>query len=139
MAQSRVKYIETYPAQIERIFSSGEEYSTFLKQRFDEVTKQLDLFNPHSKFRYHNWKHSTIKLNKDGMPRKYNPASHLQTKKSRKKQQEKFKEYMERVKKEHEQRRLQKQKLDEETYVQAIKVLIENNIDLNRLDIRIKR
>src|SRR3972149_11235094 len=102
MTQSRVKYIETYPAQIEKIFSSGEEYHQFFKKRFDEVCNLLDLFKANSKYNYYDWKHKTIKLNKDGTPRKYYDAKHLQTKKSREKQQLKFKEHLEKVKKENE-------------------------------------
>lgn len=138
MVGQQIRYIEEYPEKIDVVLSS-EEYNIFSKKRFDEVCNTLDLFKPDSKYNYSDWKHKAIKLNKDGTPRKYYGAKHLQTKKSREKQRLKFNEHLERVRKENEIRRLQKQKIDLKTYEKAIKILIENEIDLNRLNIKIKR
>ena len=138
MARQHVRYIEEYPEKMD-VVMSNERYNLFFKKRFDEICKILDLFKPDSKYNYYDWKHKTTKINKDGTPRKYYGANHLQTKKSKEKQKLKFREHLEKVRKESEIRRLQKQKIDLETYKQAIKILIQHNIDLNRLDIKIKR
>lgn len=92
-----------------------------------------------SDYKYSDWKHQSIKLNKDGTPRKYYNPIHLHTKESREKQEIKFREYQERKKKEYQIRRLQRQQLEQDVYNKAIDVLLKNKIDLNLLDIRIKR
>src|SRR3990172_7259776 len=115
MTQQQIRYIEEYPEKIDKVLSN-EEYYLFYKKRFDEVCKTLDLFKPDSKYTYYDWKYKKIKLNKDGTPRKYYNSKHLHTKKSREKQQEKFRKHLEKVRKENEIRRLQKQKLDMDTY-----------------------
>lgn len=135
---NQVRYVEEFPKEINTIMSN-EEYNIFYRKRFDEVCIELQLFKPDSKYVYSDWKHKTIKLNKDGTPRKYYNANHLQTKKSIKKQKLKFKEYLEKSRKESQIRKIQNQKIGMDTYNQAIKILVKNNIDLNILDIKIKR
>jgi hypothetical protein len=139
MTEQKVRYIEEYPGKISREFSSGVEYNLFFKQRFDEVCVILDLFKSYSKYDYRDWKYHTIKLNKDGTPRKYFNPKHLQTKECREKQEIKFREYQERLKKEKEVKKQQKEQLDNDAYKEAIKILLKNKVDLNRLDIKIKR
>jgi hypothetical protein len=138
MAQ-RVKFIEKFPKQMELIFNDGSEYYAFFEKRFEEVSKELNLNNPSSKYNYRDWVHTSFKINKDGKPRKYYSAPQLQTKEARAKQKDQWGKYIENKRKLQEARRLQEQKLDDETYCKAIKILTENNVDLNRLNIRIKR
>lgn len=137
--EQRIRYIEKYPDKIDTIFNSNKEYNDFFKKRFKEVDGKLDFFGNNSMYKYDDWIHRTLKINKDGSIRKYYSAVHLQTKESRKKQIIKFREYLEKVRKEHETKRLQREQLKEDAYNNAIKVLIRNKIDLNLLDIRVKR
>lgn len=134
-----IRYIEKYPVDMVKDFFSLDEYDAFKKERFDYICKKFDIYNPLSKFHYSDWKHESFRLNKDGMPRKYYNPVHLQTKESREKQCQKFKEYQEKLKSERVLKRQQKEQLDKEAYDKAIKLLIDNKIDLNRLNIRIKK
>lgn len=136
---TKVRYIETFPDKIQIILESGDEYNNYIRQRVDDIYEKLDLGNPKSKYNYTDWKHKTVTLNKDGTVRKYFNPIHLQSPEVRKLQEEKFKEYQEKKRKEWEMKREQSKQLDKDTYDKAIKVLLENRVDLNRLDIRVKR
>lgn len=135
----KMLYVETFPSKIRKVFDSPEDYYKFFDERFSEVSKELDIYNPLSKYNYQSWKFSKVRLNKDGTPRKYFGAEHLQTKESRTKQKIKWEEYKERQREQSRIKSEQKEKLDKETYDRAIDVLLKNNVDLNRLDIRVKR
>lgn len=131
---TKYRYVESAPDSIKQDFESYEAYHAFYLQRFDEVSKKIDLFT-----NYGAWKHGCITLNKDGLPRKYNAAKHLQTKESRQKQEIKFREYLDKKQAAAAARREQNIALDEKACSDAIKILLKNKIDLNRLDIRIKK
>ena len=137
--EQRIKYVESYPNKIDKTFESMGDYRTFYDKRFNEVTEKLELFIPNSRYHYYDWKHSSVKLNKNGEPRKYFNPTHLHTKKARAKQTIKFREYQEKRKKESQLKKQQKEQLDTGTYKSAIDLLLKNKIDLNRLDIKIKK
>ncbi len=139
MPEQRIRYVESYPDKIDKTFQNMEKYYNFYNQRFKEVTEKLDFFNPASEYKYYDWKYNKFKLNKDGTPRKYFNPTHLHTPKARKQQEKKFKEYQEKLKKERDLKRKQKEELDITTYNLAIAILLEHRIDLNRLDIKIKK
>jgi len=132
------RYIEEFPDKIERDFTY-EEYYDFFKKRFNEVSERLDFCNPLSKYKYSDWKYKTFTLNKNGVPRRPYYPNQLMSSKVREKQQRKFQEYLQKKREEIRLRNKQEKALDEGTYAQAIKILIDNKIDLNRLDIRVKR
>jgi len=132
--EHKVRYIEKFPEELNIVFDTREEYYKFFNERIDIVSKKLDFYNPNSKFRYDSWVHTSIKLNNDGSPRKYNPATHLQSKESKAKQKIKWKEYQERKKKDKELN----DELIKENHIKAIKILIDNNIDITKLKIEPK-
>jgi hypothetical protein len=88
----RIKYVETFPDKIEKIFANGIEYGKFFDERFAEVNKRLNFIETGS---YPKWKHERITIKKDGQERKYHYPKQLFTKKARLNQEKKFAEYQE--------------------------------------------
>lgn len=88
----KVKYIETFPDKIEKIFDNSFEYCKFFDQRFKEVNELLDF----EAGNFPKWKYEKFKIKKDGTPRKYHYPSQLFTKKARHNQEKNFAEFQER-------------------------------------------
>lgn len=129
--EQKVRYVEKFPEDLNILFDTREEYYKFFRERMDLVSRKLDFYNPNSKFRYDSWIHQSFKLNKDGSPRKYNPGVALQTPESRAKQKIKWKEYQEKKKHDKELN----DELIKENHRKALKILIDNNIDITKLKI----
>jgi hypothetical protein len=130
MIEQKIRYTEKYPEVIDITFNTREEFNKFY---LDRCGKVVDILNPEGKtWNTDKWIKKFFRLNKDGTPRKYNPAEHLHTKKSELKQKEGWKKYQERRKKEKED----KDKLIRENYNNALNILITNNIDVTKLNIK---
>jgi hypothetical protein len=138
MVQQRIRYTEKFPKEQEIVFNSGGEFNEFFNNRIEEVGELLgwyDKDNPnYQKYSFKDWIHSHVRLNKDGSPRKYNPASQLQTPESRAKQKVKWQEYQDRKKKE----KINNDELIKENYHKALQILVNNQIDITKLKIEPK-
>ena len=139
MTAQKILYTETFPSKISRTFIDSVQYWEFYNTRFQEVCKKLDFFNPLSKYNYSDWKHSRVRLNKDGTPRKYYGADHLHTKSARKKQRIKFGEFLKRKRQENLLNEQRRQSLALVAYAKSVKVLLKEDIDISLLDIRMRK
>jgi hypothetical protein len=90
---TKVKYIETFPEEMELVFDDAFQYHIFWEQRHSIVSKKLDFYNPLSKYKWDDWKYQRVTLKQDGTPRKKFYPKQLFTKNARDKQAKNFKAF----------------------------------------------
>jgi hypothetical protein len=117
---SKIKYVETFPEKIEKIFDDSNQYYAFWNERFSQVQV--------SSCAVKDWKYKRLRLNKDGSVRKKINPVWLHTQEAIKAQKKRFADYQE-----------EKRKEKELIYRKCIKVLNDNGIDISRIDIIVRR
>lgn len=126
MPKSKVRYIERFPKQREIVFNDSMDFWKFYDAYLTELSN--------NKIDYKLWDKEYFKINKDGKPRKYNPAKHLQTKKSRTKALLNFRKYQKNKLKEIKKvRELIKQREEE-----IKKLLVSKGYNLDFIKIKVK-
>jgi len=93
---AKIRYIETKPIKQSIDFESREDWEKFYNQRLNEIIDYT--YSNHIDFHEY-FVYQRVLLNLDGTPRKMIHPDWLNTKKSRKKQKEKWAEWLERKKK----------------------------------------
>jgi hypothetical protein len=120
----KYRYIENFPEKIDITFEDKKSFDEYYSKRLRDF---ID-----SSIEYNKWDRKILPLNKDGNPRKYNPATHLQDKEVREKQKKAFGNYLEKKKLE----KIERDNKIRLNYENALKVLINNNIDITQLKIQ---